>query len=356
MSKFTIQFKQYWKNFGSYNKMRFVKSGMYFFVGALGLILLSAFSQKLSMLDIGLAKWAQANASNDHTSLFNTGAIQFVNEKQTPIFWMAFSFLVILFGFDLIVLRLKFKEHLMKYSYIICSALAFVAISTILVQAMKFSFHRPRPTHTVDYHSPLDTDLSCKLAFHTAFRVYKGPNPCDYSLQSCPSGHTQGTATSCFVMLWFALFNLKFTRKYTTKSVLNCCFNLCMIILASCLTIILVPSVTVVAKPTLISKNTNYFKTIFCINFNYIQLWEVELLFLVYYVSNYILKYFATSNADDKFQQIISSWRLFMNYSLTQEGQKYDFDRIRPQSTIQSRYLIFQKGKIEITTCNKGRQ
>ncbi|CAL6064556.1 Hypothetical_protein [Hexamita inflata] len=87
-----------------------------------------------------------------------------------------------------------------------------------------------------------------------------------------------------------------------------------------------------------------------------IQLWEVELLFLVYYVSNYILKYFATSNADDKFQQIISSWRLFMNYSLTQEGQKYDFDRIRPQSTIQSRYLIFQKGKIEITTCNKGRQ
>ncbi|CAL6096586.1 Hypothetical_protein [Hexamita inflata] len=85
----------------------------------------------------------------------------------------------------------------------------------------------------------------------------------------------------------------------------------------------------------------------------YIQLWEVELLFLVYYVSNYILKYFATSNADDKFQQIISSWRLFMNYSLTQEGQKYDFDRIRPQSTIQSRYLIFQKGKIEITTCNK---
>ncbi|CAL6078861.1 leucine-rich_repeat domain-containing protein [Hexamita inflata] len=85
----------------------------------------------------------------------------------------------------------------------------------------------------------------------------------------------------------------------------------------------------------------------------YLQLWEVELLFLVYYVSNYILKYFATSNADDKFQQIISSWRLFMNYSLTQEGQKYDFDRIRPQSTIQSRYLIFQKGKIEITTCNK---
>ncbi|CAL6070265.1 Hypothetical_protein [Hexamita inflata] len=87
--------------------------------------------------------------------------------------------------------------------------------------------------------------------------------------------------------------------------------------------------------------------------FKEIQLWEVELLFLVYYVSNYILKYFATSNADDKFQQIISSWRLFMNYSLTQEGQKYDFDRIRPQSTIQSRYLIFQKGKIEITTCNK---
>ncbi|CAL6002188.1 Hypothetical_protein [Hexamita inflata] len=85
----------------------------------------------------------------------------------------------------------------------------------------------------------------------------------------------------------------------------------------------------------------------------HVQLWEVELLFLVYYVSNYILKYFATSNADDKFQQIISSWRLFMNYSLTQEGQKYDFDRIRPQSTIQSRYLIFQKGKIEITTCNK---
>ncbi|CAL5985238.1 Hypothetical_protein [Hexamita inflata] len=84
-----------------------------------------------------------------------------------------------------------------------------------------------------------------------------------------------------------------------------------------------------------------------------VQLWEVELLFLVYYVSNYILKYFATSNADDKFQQIISSWRLFMNYSLTQEGQKYDFDRIRPQSTIQSRYLIFQKGKIEITTCIK---
>ncbi|CAL6042392.1 Major_facilitator superfamily protein [Hexamita inflata] len=84
-----------------------------------------------------------------------------------------------------------------------------------------------------------------------------------------------------------------------------------------------------------------------------LQLWEVELLFLVYYVSNYILKYFATSNVDDKFQQIISSWRLFMNYSLTQEGQKYDFDRIRPQSTIQSRYLIFQKGKIEITTCNK---
>ncbi|CAL6050622.1 Conserved_hypothetical protein [Hexamita inflata] len=90
-----------------------------------------------------------------------------------------------------------------------------------------------------------------------------------------------------------------------------------------------------------------------CIVFFIIQLWEVELLFLVYYVSNYILKYFATSNADDKFQQIISSWRLFMNYSLTQEGQKYDFDRIRPQSTIQSRYLIFQKGKIEITTCNK---
>ncbi|CAL6037068.1 Hypothetical_protein [Hexamita inflata] len=88
-------------------------------------------------------------------------------------------------------------------------------------------------------------------------------------------------------------------------------------------------------------------------NSYFIQLWEVELLFLVYYVSNYILKYFATSNADDKFQQIISSWRLFMNYSLTQEGQKYDFDRIRPQSTIQSRYLIFQKGKIEITTCNK---
>ncbi|CAL5987345.1 Hypothetical_protein [Hexamita inflata] len=87
-----------------------------------------------------------------------------------------------------------------------------------------------------------------------------------------------------------------------------------------------------------------------------VQLWEVELLFLVYYVSNYILKYFATSNADDKFQYIISSWRLFMNYSLTQEGQKYDFDRIRPQSTIQSRYLIFQKGKIEITTCIKGRQ
>ncbi|CAL5993699.1 Conserved_hypothetical protein [Hexamita inflata] len=88
-------------------------------------------------------------------------------------------------------------------------------------------------------------------------------------------------------------------------------------------------------------------------NIAHLQLWEVELLFLVYYVSNYILKYFATSNADDKFQQIISSWRLFMNYSLTQEGQKYDFDRIRPQSTIQSRYLIFQKGKIEITTCNK---
>ncbi|CAL6025994.1 Hypothetical_protein [Hexamita inflata] len=93
------------------------------------------------------------------------------------------------------------------------------------------------------------------------------------------------------------------------------------------------------------TKNINFIRQI--------QLWEVELLFLVYYVSNYILKYFATSNADDKFQQIISSWRLFMNYSLTQEGQKYDFDRIRPQSTIQSRYLIFQKGKIEITTCNK---
>ncbi|CAL6108299.1 Hypothetical_protein [Hexamita inflata] len=89
------------------------------------------------------------------------------------------------------------------------------------------------------------------------------------------------------------------------------------------------------------------------LQYQLLQLWEVELLFLVYYVSNYILKYFATSNADDKFQQIISSWRLFMNYSLTQEGQKYDFDRIRPQSTIQSRYLIFQKGKIEITTCNK---
>ncbi|CAL6093740.1 AAA-4_domain protein [Hexamita inflata] len=87
-----------------------------------------------------------------------------------------------------------------------------------------------------------------------------------------------------------------------------------------------------------------------------IQLWEVELLFLVYYVSNYILKYFATSNADDKFQQIISSWRLFMNYSLTQEGQKYDFDRIRPQSTIQSRYLIFQKGKQKLPHAIKGRQ
>ncbi|CAL5978598.1 ATP-dependent_DNA helicase RecQ [Hexamita inflata] len=86
-----------------------------------------------------------------------------------------------------------------------------------------------------------------------------------------------------------------------------------------------------------------------------IQLWEVELLFLVYYVSNYILKYFATSNADDKFQQTISSWRLFMNYSLTQDGQKYDFDRIRSQSTIQSQYLIFQKVKIEIATCNKRR-
>ncbi|CAL6014113.1 PAP2_superfamily protein [Hexamita inflata] len=244
MSKFTIQFKQYWKNFGTYNQMRFLKSGMYFFVGALGLILLSAFSQKLSMLDIGLAKWAQANASNDHTSLFNTGAIKFVNEKQTPIFWMAFSFLVILFGFDLIVLRLKFKEHFMKYLYIICSALGFVAISTILVQAMKFSFHRPRPTHTLEYHSPLDTDISCKLAFHIAFRVYDGPNPCAYSLQSCPSGHTQGTATSCFVMLWFALYNLKFTRKYT-NSVLNCCFNLCMIFLAASLTVILVPSVII---------------------------------------------------------------------------------------------------------------
>ncbi|CAL6039631.1 Conserved_hypothetical protein [Hexamita inflata] len=86
-----------------------------------------------------------------------------------------------------------------------------------------------------------------------------------------------------------------------------------------------------------------------------VQLWEVELLFLVYYVSNYILKYFATSNADDKFQQTISSWRLFMNYSLTQDGQKYDFDRIRSQSTIQSQYLIFQKVKIEIATCNKRR-
>ncbi|CAL6003604.1 Hypothetical_protein [Hexamita inflata] len=91
-------------------------------------------------------------------------------------------------------------------------------------------------------------------------------------------------------------------------------------------------------------------------NFNInLQLWEVELLFLVYYVSNYILKYFATSNADDKFQQTISSWRLFMNYSLTQDGQKYDFDRIRSQSTIQSQYLIFQKVKIEIATCNKRR-
>ncbi|CAL5977538.1 Hypothetical_protein [Hexamita inflata] len=44
-----------------------------------------------------------------------------------------------------------------------------------------------------------------------------------------------------------------------------------------------------------------------------------------------------------------------MNYSLTQEGQKYDFDRIRPQSTIQSQYLIFKKVKIEIATCNKRR-
>ncbi|CAL6054729.1 Hypothetical_protein [Hexamita inflata] len=78
-----------------------------------------------------------------------------------------------------------------------------------------------------------------------------------------------------------------------------------------------------------------------------IQIWEVEMLFLVYYVSNYILKYFATSNADDKFQQTISSWRLFMYYSLTQDSQKYDFDRIRPQSTIQSQYLIFQKVKIK---------
>ncbi|CAL5970737.1 Hypothetical_protein [Hexamita inflata] len=100
------------------------------------------------------------------------------------------------------------------------------------------------------------------------------------------------------------------------------------------------------AQKTLFHDRGLFFKIV-------IQLWEVELLFLVYYVSNYILKYFATSNADDKFQYIISSWRLFMNYSLTQEGQKYDFDRIRPQSTIQSRYLIFQKGKIEITTCIK---
>ncbi|CAL6095256.1 PAP2_superfamily protein [Hexamita inflata] len=244
MSKQLQQFKLYWKRFGSYNQIRFVKSSMYFLVGMLGLILLSAFSQKLSMLDTGLAKWAQANASEKETSWFNTGVIYFVNEKQTPLFLIAFSFLIVLVGFDLLVLRLRFKTHKGKYLYILFGMLGFVAISTIEVQVLKSSFHRPRPKQTIEYHSPLDTDDKCKVPFQIGFRKYTGPNPCDYQLRSCPSGHTQGTATACFIMLWFAIFNYKFTKQYNS-SVLNTIFNACMIFLAACLTVIFIPSVMI---------------------------------------------------------------------------------------------------------------
>ncbi|CAL6099950.1 Hypothetical_protein [Hexamita inflata] len=85
----------------------------------------------------------------------------------------------------------------------------------------------------------------------------------------------------------------------------------------------------------------------------FVQLCHLKVTFSIYYVSNFILKYFSTSNADDKFQQATSRYRSLMNYSLTLTCQNYVKNRIRSSPTIWIQCPLFQKVKVEIATCNQ---
>ncbi|CAL6014119.1 PAP2_superfamily protein [Hexamita inflata] len=228
----------------SINTNNCIKSLIYFSIGTLGLILLTTFSDKLSSLDKGLATWAK-NLNQNGKNVFENGVILFCNKNQELVFIIALVIIVALVLYDLIIARIPFKTHKFEYLYILLQVFMFVLFSSVMIQIMKFYFDRPRPRHTIDMHPPGDTDLQCKLPFQKAFTRYYGPNPCDYSLESCPSGHVQGVATACIILLWIAIYNYNFTNKYTSIKKVNAVISICVILFSGCVTAVLIPSVMI---------------------------------------------------------------------------------------------------------------
>ncbi|CAL6014159.1 PAP2_superfamily protein [Hexamita inflata] len=214
-------------------------------IGILTLILISSFSAKLSSLDKGLAQWAQSQSilqTEDYK--FNTGAVFFINAYLAIIFVISIIIVLALVLYDIFALRLSISKHLFTYVYILAAYIAYFVLSIILLLILKSYFRRPRPYQTLEFYPVFSTDLQCKLPFQLSFRRYSGPNPCSYPLESCPSGHTLITAVSYFSMLWFSVFNFKFTRKFVHKKY-NTFLHIICIFLTTCLTVIFVPTVII---------------------------------------------------------------------------------------------------------------
>ena len=104
---------------------------------------------------------------------------------------------------DYFVLKIKFKHHLYHYLYYLINPVLTVLPPFIILLIMKDSIDRPRPFQTVEFE-PIATN--CSAPFLPAFRINTYPNPCDWKMWSCPSGHTL-TACSLFSSLLVLSYN-----------------------------------------------------------------------------------------------------------------------------------------------------
>ncbi|CAL6095968.1 PAP2_superfamily protein [Hexamita inflata] len=220
------------------------------FCSITGLILLSAYADKLVIVDRGIATWAKDNYEIDEVEgAFDSGFIKLINEHEYVAIIPAFVIFCGLILFDVLYLRLLPKQHMKLYLTQIVQIALYVTISYSMLTILKNVFRRPRPFQTVDFYPNEKDDLSCKLPFYPVFRRYSGANPCDYELKSCPSGHTLTMSVFSFAVVFLSVQNYHYTNQFVRayengkKKMLNNVFHLAVILMVALLTMIAIPSI-----------------------------------------------------------------------------------------------------------------
>jgi membrane-associated phospholipid phosphatase len=171
------------------------------------------FTEKLSSLDKGLATWAQSTSSyTESTYSFDTGLIAFINHDSYLTCIIALAVIGVIVIYDRFALKMTFSAHRAHYGYICVSIAAYMGLSITCVSILKVILSRPRPYQTLEFYPNFSTDLTCKVPFQLGYRIYTGENVCDYSMLSCPSGHTIGMATSCICAVYLSIYNWRATR------------------------------------------------------------------------------------------------------------------------------------------------